>query len=60
MWVRNGWVSVAYEKRKEHPYKNLAWGSGWGPTKAEANRQGRKVCRRYAKEKCTTQFYEHS
>ena len=33
-------ASVAYEKRKEHPYKNLAWGSGWGPTKAEANHRG--------------------
>jgi hypothetical protein len=60
VWVRNGWASVAYEKTKERPYKNLAWGSGWGPTKAEANHQGRKVCRRYAKEKCTTQFYDHS
>ena len=60
VWVRNGWASVAYEKRKEHPYKNLAWGSGWGPTRSEANRQGRKVCRRYAKEKCTTQFYDRS
>jgi|SRR5829696_8714133 len=32
VWVHNGWASVAYEKTKEHPYKNLAWGSGWGPT----------------------------
>jgi hypothetical protein len=60
VWVRNGWASVAYEKTKEHPYKNLAWGSGWGPTRKNANHHGWKVCRRYAKEKCTTQFYDRS
>jgi hypothetical protein len=60
VWVHNGWASIAYEKTKEDPYKNLAWGSGWGPTKSEANHQGRKVCRRYAQENCTTQFYDHS
>ena len=60
VWVRNGWVSVAYEKTKERPYKNLAWGSGWGPTKSEANHQGRKVCRRYAKEGCATRLNDHS
>lgn len=60
VWVHNGWASVAYEKTKEDPYKKLAWGSGWGPTKVEANRQGRKVCRRYAREKCTTRFNDHS
>jgi Domain of unknown function (DUF4189) len=60
VWVRNGWASVAYEKTKEHPYKNLAWGSGWGPTRSDANHQGWKVCRRYAKEKCTTLFYDRS
>jgi Domain of unknown function (DUF4189) len=60
VWVHNGWASVAYEKTKEHPYKNLAWGSGWGPTRSDANHHGRKVCRRYAKERCTTQFYDVS
>jgi hypothetical protein len=60
VWVRNGWASVTYEKTKEHPYKDLAWGSGWGPTRANANHNGRKVCRRYAKEKCTTRFNDRS
>jgi Domain of unknown function (DUF4189) len=60
VWVRNGWASVAYEKTKERPYKNLAWGSGWGPTRSEANHQGRKVCRRYAKEGCATRLNDHS
>jgi hypothetical protein len=60
VWVRNGWASVAYEKTKETPYKNLAWGSGWGPRRANANHHAWKVCRRYAKEKCTTQFYDRS
>jgi hypothetical protein len=36
VWVYNGWVALAYEKTKEKPYKNLAWGSGWGETKADA------------------------
>src|SRR5918994_6926481 len=30
VWVYNGFVAVAYEKAKEKPYKNLAWGSGGG------------------------------
>jgi hypothetical protein len=52
VWVYNGWVAVAYEKTKEKPYKNLAWGSGWGETKADAQYQARKSCRGAAQERC--------
>src|SRR5918994_3323160 len=45
VWVYNGFMAVAYEKNKEKPYENLAWGSGWGEAKAEAKYQTRRACR---------------
>ena len=55
VWVYNGFVAVAYEKTKEKPYKNLAWGSGWGETKADAKYQARRSCRGAAQERCLVQ-----
>ena len=52
VWVYNGWVALAYEKTREKPHKNLAWGSGWGQTKADAKYQARRSCRGAAKERC--------
>jgi Domain of unknown function (DUF4189) len=52
VWVRNGWIAIAFERTVEEPYSDLAWGSGWGHTKDSAKDQARKVCRRYAQEKC--------
>lgn len=52
VWVRNGWIAIAFERSVEQPYSELAWGSGWGHKKDSAKDQARKVCRRYAKEKC--------
>jgi hypothetical protein len=52
VWVRNGWIAIAFERSVEQPYSELAWGSGWGHTKESAKYQARKVCRRYAQEKC--------
>src|ERR671910_1084148 len=39
VWVYNGFMAGGYEKTKEKPYKKLAWGSGWGETKAGAKKQ---------------------
>jgi hypothetical protein len=52
VWVRNGWIAIAFERTVEQPYSDLAWGSGWGHTKDGAKYQARNVCRRYAQEKC--------
>jgi len=52
VWVRNGWIAIAFERTVEQPYSDLAWGSGWGHTKDSARYQARNVCRQYAKEKC--------
>jgi hypothetical protein len=52
VWVRNGWIAIAFERSVEQPYSELAWGSGWGHSKDSAKDQARKVCRRYAQEKC--------
>src|SRR5215211_1550869 len=60
VWVYNGFMAVAYEKTKEKPYKNLAWGSGWGETKADAKYQARRSCRGAAKEKCVVREVRHT
>jgi len=60
VWVYNGWVAVAYEKTKEKPYKNLAWGSGWGESKADAKYQARRSCRGAAQEKCVVREVRHT
>ena len=60
VWVYNGWVALAYEKTKEKPYKNLAWGSGWGETKADAKYQARKSCRGAARENCVVREVRHT
>jgi Domain of unknown function (DUF4189) len=52
VWVRNGWIAIAFERTVEQPYRDLAWGSGWGHTKDSAKYQARTVCRQYAQEKC--------
>jgi hypothetical protein len=60
VWVYNGWVAVAYEKSTEKPYKNLAWGSGWGETKADAEYQARRSCRGAAQESCAVREVRHT
>jgi hypothetical protein len=60
VWVYNGWVALAYEKTKEKPYKKLAWGSGWGQTKAEAKYQARRSCRGAAQERCLVREVRHT
>ena len=60
VWVYNGFVAVAYEKTKEKPYKNLAWGSGWGETKADAKYQARRSCRGAAQERCLVREVRHT
>ena len=60
VWVYNGFVAVAYEKTKEKPYKKLAWGSGWGETKADAKYQARSSCRGAAKERCVVREVRHT
>jgi hypothetical protein len=60
VWVYNGFVALAYEKTKEKPYKNLAWGSGWGETKADAKYQARKSCRGAARENCVVREVRHT
>jgi hypothetical protein len=60
VWVYNGFVALAYEKTKEKPYKNLAWGSGWGETKADAKYQARRSCRAAAKERCLVREVRHT
>jgi Domain of unknown function (DUF4189) len=60
LWVYNGFMAVAYEKTKEKPYKNLAWGSGWGETKADAKYQSRRSCRGAAQERCLVREVRHT
>jgi Domain of unknown function (DUF4189) len=60
VWVYNGWVAVAYEKTREKPHKNLAWGSGWGATKADAKYQARRSCRGAAQESCVVREVRHT
>ena len=60
VWVYNGFMAVAYEKTKEKPYKNLAWGSGWGETKADAKYQARRSCRAAARERCLVREVRHT
>ena len=61
VWVYNGFMALAYEKSKEKPYRKLAWGSGWGETKAEAKYQARRSCRGAAQEeKCVVQEVRHT
>jgi hypothetical protein len=60
VWVYNGFVALAYEKTKEKPYKNLAWGSGWGETKADAKYQARSSCRGAAQERCLVREVRHT
>ena len=60
VWVYNGFMAVAYEKTKEKPYKKLAWGSGWGETKADAKHQARRSCRGAAKENCVVREVRHT
>ena len=60
VWVYNGFVAVAYEKITEKPYKNLAWGSGWGETKADAKYQARRSCRGASQEKCVVREVRHT
>ena len=55
VWVRNGWIAIAFERTVEQPHSELGWGSGWGHSKDSAKYQARKVCRRYAQEKCEVQ-----
>jgi hypothetical protein len=55
VWVRNGWIAIAFERSVDKPNSELAWGSGWGHGKDSAKYQARKVCRRYAQEKCKVQ-----
>ncbi len=60
VWVYNGFMAVAYEKSKEKPYKKLAWGSGWGESKADAKYQARRSCRGAAQEKCVVREVRHT
>ena len=60
VWVHNGFMAVAYEKTKEKPYKKLAWGSGWGETKADAKYQARRSCRGPAQENCVVREVRHT
>ena len=60
VWVYNGFMAVAYEKTKEKPYKKLAWGSGWGESKADAEYQARRSCRGAAKESCVVREVRHT
>jgi hypothetical protein len=60
VWVYNGFMAVAYEKTTEKPYKKLAWGSGWGESKADAEYQARGSCRGAAKEKCVVREVRHT
>jgi hypothetical protein len=60
VWVYNGFMAVAYEKTKEKPYKNLAWGSGWGESKADAKYQARRSCRGAAQENCMVREVRHT
>jgi Domain of unknown function (DUF4189) len=60
VWVYKGFMAVAYEKTKEKPYKNLAWGSGWGETKADAKYQARRSCRGTAQESCLVREVRHT
>ena len=52
VWVRNGWIAIAFERSVEQPYSELAWGSGWGHRKDSAKDQARKVCQGHTQEKC--------
>src|SRR5215211_2166142 len=60
VWVYNGFMAVAYAKTKEKPYNNLAWGSGWGQTKADAEYQARRSCRGAAQETCVVREVRHT
>jgi len=52
VWVKNGYMATAFEKTKEQPYKNLAWGSGWGHKFYRAKQEAKSVCYDYANEPC--------
>ena len=60
VWVHNGFMALAYEKSKEKPYKDLAWGSGWGQTRAQAKYQARRSCRGPAQERCVVREVRHT
>src|SRR5215212_1406948 len=60
VWVYNGFMAVAYEKTREKPYKKLAWGSGWGESKADAEYQARGSCLGAAQESCVVREGRHT
>jgi Domain of unknown function (DUF4189) len=60
VWVHNGFMALAYEKSKEKPYKDLAWGSGWGQSREQAKLQARRSCRGAAKERCLVREVRHT
>jgi hypothetical protein len=60
VWVYNGYASVAFEKTKEPPYKNLDWGWGWDRLKSNAEYYARQGCRSLAQENCVTQYTDKS
>jgi len=57
VWVKNGWVAAAFESTLEGPPFDSAsppsYGSGWGPTKADAKFYAIDQCKQDARETCT-------
>lgn len=52
VWVRNGWMALAYERPAGAPPYTLAWGSDWGRTKDVALSHALGICQQNAGEEC--------
>ena len=55
VWVRNGWMAIAYEETAGAPPRDtLGWGSGWGPTDEVALSHAYRICQQNVGKACTS------
>ncbi len=52
VWVRNGWMAVAWQESAGGSPSTPAWGSGWGPTSDVAISHAQRVCQQQGGTTC--------